>query len=325
MRSGGRTMHQNIIHKRQRMTRRSPRGFTIVELLVVIAIIGTLVGLLLPAVQAARESARRSRCTNNLKQIGLPLLNYHDAQRVLPPGGSGDDQYVASIGPWNPPRNLSFLVRILPFMEEMALSSLAPLDKHFDEAPYTTSINAVAVATYLCPTAASTTAAGSIAGATSHYYGLTGPRGTIPGSSSAAVYERVLGASQGAIAVQGVLGVNSRVKLSMITDGTSKTLMVGELSFRAAGCYRPWTRGWGAGAVTAGGTIASAKNVLYAINSTPYNGTDNFNQVSFGSNHPAGCSFALADGSVSFLLDSVSMSIYLALASRNGGETFGAP
>ncbi|HEY4760430.1 MAG TPA: DUF1559 domain-containing protein, partial [Thermoguttaceae bacterium] len=91
------------------------RGFTLVELLVVIAIIGILIALLLPAIQAAREAARRAACTNNMKQLGLALHNYHDANKRFPIGGLLDKTTSPS-PPW-PPTGYSFLVRLLPLME----------------------------------------------------------------------------------------------------------------------------------------------------------------------------------------------------------------
>jgi prepilin-type N-terminal cleavage/methylation domain-containing protein len=103
---------------------KSRRGFTLIELLVVIAIIGVLIALLLPAVQAAREAARRSQCTNNLKQIGLAIHNYHSAQDCLPPGGEVNSNNIYGPGNgnnngWNKgPQNYGMKVRILPFMEQ---------------------------------------------------------------------------------------------------------------------------------------------------------------------------------------------------------------
>ena len=97
--------------------RRISRGFTLIELLVVIAIIGVLIALLLPAVQAAREAARRSQCTNNLKQIGLALHNYHSANESVPPAGEVFSNEYPQYGWTAGPQNFSMKVRILPFME----------------------------------------------------------------------------------------------------------------------------------------------------------------------------------------------------------------
>ena len=107
-------------NNRQRNMSRSSRAFTLVELLVVIAIIGILVALLLPAIQAAREAARRAQCANNLKNIGLALLNYGDTYKRLPPATPLDYEAVAKVGGINQPGG-TWVVRIWPYIEEQAL------------------------------------------------------------------------------------------------------------------------------------------------------------------------------------------------------------
>ena len=134
------------------MTRRGSRGFTLIELLVVIAIIGVLIALLLPAVQAAREAARRSQCVNNLKQIGLALHNYHQATGGFPlENATGTYQDVGVTTTWG---NFSAQAMMLPYMEQQAIYNECNFSWN---AWYATggSINVTAretkIATFLCP------------------------------------------------------------------------------------------------------------------------------------------------------------------------------
>src|SRR5687767_10434986 len=134
------------------MSHRDTRlGFTLVELLVVIAIIGVLVALLLPAVQAARESARRMQCANNLKQIGLALVNYHDTNKWFPPGAV----WRSSTAGDNDNRG-SFFVRILPFVEQQSLYNLFDFNKNTDDQRLTSAstselLRGQVIASYICP------------------------------------------------------------------------------------------------------------------------------------------------------------------------------
>jgi prepilin-type N-terminal cleavage/methylation domain-containing protein len=145
------------------------RGFTLVELLVVIAIIGILIALLLPAVQAAREAARRMQCSNNLKQIGLGLHNYHDTFGTFPPGAS-QDQY------------LGYATRLLPFMEQKPLYDRVDFENVYST-PNNYAVGAVRVDAFLCPSSSEFTSKHTAEQAngqrcyTIHYYGNTGPVG----------------------------------------------------------------------------------------------------------------------------------------------------
>src|SRR5262245_11146440 len=117
----GRTLPPRWVRAERRWT-----AFTLVELLVVIAIIGILIALLLPAVQAAREAARRSQCLNNLKQHGLSLLNYHNAHRKFPPGNTstGRPKPIPNPDIWDFPQWPYLTVHLFPFLEEKGLSDL---------------------------------------------------------------------------------------------------------------------------------------------------------------------------------------------------------
>jgi prepilin-type N-terminal cleavage/methylation domain-containing protein len=305
----------------------SPRwGFTLVELLVVIAIIGTLVGLLLPAVQQAREAARRSTCINNMRQICLGLHQFHDANKVLPPAATGNELTTPAYLPAGA-KGISFHVRILPFIEEAALYAKADLSGDYRYGVYATpSVKFATISTFLCPSSAvkvSQLDATNEDGATVHYFAVLGPKGQIPGSSPAANYTNLLTSNLGNIAEQGMMGVNSKTSFGKVSDGLSNTLMCAEMSWKDCNCLRRWMRGL-AGA-DGSWTVASGKNMNNPIRSTPFNGSNNLNDVSFGSEHMRGAVFGMGDGATLFLSDSVSLDILKQLSSRNGGEQVRLP
>lgn len=303
------------------------RGFTLVELLVVIAIIGILVALLLPAVQAAREAARRTECNNNLKQLGLALHNHHDILKTLPPGGQ-DDVTVLPVG--NPRtffQGTTWLVFILPYNEQNNL-----YNKYNIQLAYTNAANLaignVKVPGYMCPSGVtfesgnSSEATGGQRNYTTHYYGVMGPTGTATINGATITYT-TSSSGNSLWSHHGVLGYyheNSSPKfmarLADITDGTSNTILVAERSKKEPGTlnsYRSWIRGCNGG-------CGACKNITNPINATDYNGSSNFNDISFGSNHPGGANFGLADGSVKFLSQTIDMNIYKGLGSRNMNE-----
>jgi prepilin-type N-terminal cleavage/methylation domain-containing protein/prepilin-type processing-associated H-X9-DG protein len=305
------------------VTSRHRQGFTLVELLVVIAIIGVLVALLLPAVQAAREAARRSSCSNNLKQIGLGLQNYHDTLLAFPYGGT--DGAKRSTPAMN---DISWHVRILPFVEQTPLYDRV----NWSQAWNSTTNLAVAhvkVKGYFCPSATEERSGSTgeklsteaVQAYTTHYYGINGPEGT--NSQTGQVYSMHASSASGHgdIMQDGVLCPWEANSMAAVTDGTSNTFIVGEIGFQKAlkpsngHSLRSWTRGGGSS-----NTTSSTKNVQFAINSTPYNGSNNFNDISFGSQHPGGAQFALVDGSVRMITANIDMAVYLSMASRSGGE-----
>ncbi|MCY2995393.1 MAG: DUF1559 domain-containing protein [Planctomycetota bacterium] len=303
------------------MSRR--RAFTLVELLVVIAIIGILVGLLLPAVQSARESARRTQCNNNLKQIAVATQLYLDTFNVFPPGGmrSGNQ--------------LSWHALLLPYLEMKGLQS----DINYNAASIAGNLPAVAqpgfglpgatkVPTYLCNSAPSTIhtttqtpnpSSDDLGYYTTHYYGIMGPIGVNLASTKAAP-NNIYKVDGSGCALQGVLGADSKNLFQDIIDGSSNTFLFGEISWFDADSYRVWFRGCGGNAVTP--YCGGCKNVVYAINAAAWTSASqlDLNNVSFGSMHPGGSQFALCDGSVRFIGQTVDMAVYLATASMNGRE-----
>ena len=325
----------------KRMARRSfgrtPVAFTLVELLVVIAIIGTLVGLLLPAVQAVREAARQSVCSSNQRQLGLGLHAFHDANNSMPaqPGWDGDP-------------GVSWQFRLLPYIEEAALYTKgdATLKGYNGGTTVNASIAANRVNVFLCPSfndvqsySTNDKPTGSTQNAyTTHYYGNAGPIGTNLATSGS--YTNIAANSSttyGPTACDGVLPftpsvitqtpaggkpVLMAVRLKDITDGTSTTLMIFEVAWAGNNAFRSWIRG--SGFHTESTTV---KNVSSQMRVTSFvNGNSNYNNVSMGSQHLGGCTVTFADASTRFLSDAVDLNtVLLPIASRGGGERADLP
>ncbi len=296
------------------------RAFTLVELLVVIAIIGILIALLLPAVQAAREAARRSQCSNHLKQLSLGLHNYHDTHGAFPPG-------ALSVN------GLSWRVFLLPFIEQKPLyDKFSFVAGEFNaganrEGPDKSVYALNRINGFLCPSAerdqathgSSTLLNPDRKTYMAHYFGVAGPMGT--NTYTNATYESTTSPSsaQGGFATQGMLLLNASIKMAHVTDGTSNTLFVGEIA-KPGGDGANWVRGY------ASGGNAASKNIMRGINvSTETEISGQYNHWSFGSRHPGGAQFGLVDGSVRFVSETIDMAIYKAIASRNGQEAVTVP
>jgi prepilin-type N-terminal cleavage/methylation domain-containing protein/prepilin-type processing-associated H-X9-DG protein len=263
-------------------------GFTLIELLVVIAIIGVLIALLLPAVQMAREAARRIQCTNNLKQIGIALHAYHDSHNCFPSGG-----WIALFGqPATQNMNTGWSVSVLPWLEQRALFDAMNLSVVYDHDANSTATRTV-LSVYLCPSEPRKSMWNRYPGdrfdhGDSDYGGMYGERGL---SSPTANNNPPRGA----------MIFNQPIPLSMITDGASQTIQIGE---HPEAINAMW---------------ASGHNLFdqaFPINARP--------AVEFGeeltSAHPGGVHTLFADGSVHLLRDQTDRKVLAALCTRDGGE-----
>jgi prepilin-type N-terminal cleavage/methylation domain-containing protein/prepilin-type processing-associated H-X9-DG protein len=321
---------------------RERRAFTLVELLVVIAIIGILVALLLPAVQAAREAARRSQCVNNMKQITLALLQYEGAKKRFPAARKGCDgtsgiNYPGVDCTSNKPtptydlalQGASALVYLLPYIEEQALFDQFRLDVVSIWNSDTTSTwylepdVKIAIATrpttYVCPSDGDLPAF-------AEYKHLVPARQNVATCSYANV-AGTQGALSGALkyANDGVFFYNRRIKVSEITDGLSHTLFLGEtIQGDLAIGSNLWTNG-----NRLNSTMRVAcnpinlppgdKNGICSYLTDAATGT-NIANGAFQSRHSGGANFSYGDGHVTFLQDSIDLTVYKSLATRAGGE-----
>jgi prepilin-type processing-associated H-X9-DG protein len=301
-----RVLHRRCLHR---------AGTSLIELLVVIGVISILIGLAMPAVQAARQSAARTACQNNLRQLGLALHNYHAAHGTLPPGA---DQPAPGIEVKYP--FMGWPVRILPHIEQDALwkQALAAYEQNPDPVfnPPHTGLSTV-VRSFICPADSSGRYLRPVNDPRTKSLALTAYLG-VSGTDS------VLG--------DGVLYNQSHVALSDIRDGTSQTLMVGERPPSDRRAFGSWYRAFGLTGNGSADVVLGAREINPVIEECATNGhhfspgrtSSLCDLLHFWSLHPGGANFTFADGSVRFLSYSAD-SIIHALATRAGGETVSVP
>jgi len=302
-------------------------AFTLVELLVVIAIIGVLVALLLPAVQAAREAARRMQCANNMKQMGLAIHNYASARSDLFPQGSPG------------PAMHGLFSLMLPYLEQQAVFDTLTLE--YDQSTpegdtYQELQRYTVIPAYICPSYADPPVieAGAIDqmnGALSTYQGVAG-------TLRLELNEDFLESTWGDLPYNGTFGWLYQRKLSQIVDGLSNTFGIGEFIHRDVaiggqfseppGSVRPWILG-AANAWVQGGNIGlyAAKVLEHPVNANVDRILDDvqFNHLPMGSFHPGGANFVMDDGSVHLVSDSIDFEVYKSLGTCDGGESVGLP
>ena len=324
-------------------------GFTLVEVLVVIAIMGILVALLLPAVQQAREAARRLHCRNNLKQFGLALHNYHSAHGVFPPGSVADHTRLAIYANAN--------TMLLPYFEQENLRSLYDQDKSFDQ--QSPSVAKTVIPLFLCPS-----------NSKEDLLDLPqlAPLGMPVGTTFAAtdyIYSKgpndawCMPANKMPACERGVFYLNSPTGMHDILDGSSNTMAMGEGAggsrwplCRGAGCTTPYagpsgplpaTNAWISGGLghfftESFGFITGSiwGSTIERPNKSPV--TDSYSDVTqfdnctcssnggphstanFRSDHAGGVQFLFADGSVHFLTETIEMPLYRRLSTIAEGS-----
>lgn len=325
-------------HRQSRFYR---NAFSLVELLVVVAIIGILIGLLLPAVQMAREAARRTQCSNNLRQFGLALHNYHSSLRTFPPA-----MVISSFDKFSRSHLL-----LLPYFEQANLASLADVNLPAIEQPK--AVLETPVSVFHCPSDPATIL---------EHPGLA--KLGFPGTHAVSSYGECVGYNDSLgwagkmyrparpTRASGIFHANSRVRIADITDGTSHTMAIGEAAsgydlgigigstipteFKAG---HSWAIGVAnikplvlAGAPFASGMCSTVERLnKYPVTDSMHDTDQPYNLFSsvrrgphrvsnFRSFHTGGAYFLYGDGSVRFVDENIAMPIYRALSTMSGGE-----
>lgn len=295
--------------------RPSQLAFTLVELLVVVAIISLLLAILLPAVQSAREASRRRQCTTHLQQQILAALIYESQQRSLPPGSREHKRQNAEGVAWR--------VLVLPYLEEESTCSAVPPN---DDGGFDGNKATVPPAIFLCPSV-DRPAPNGVTFSPSDYEGVSGAGASDDGRRD------LEDAHCGDVYTDGVFYPKSDTRISDITDGTSHTLAMGERSYWLS---YVWTDGsyWVKNPQFKV-CMHSTRNIRWPLGAdhnrfgyfvydpdAPAGAekTMLFNDLEFDSSHPEVVPFAMADGSVHLLDESIDLTVLRELATRNGHE-----
>ncbi len=291
------------------------RGFTLIELVVAVAIMAILLAILIPAVQSAREAMRRTSCQSNIRQLALALHSYEASYRRFPPGyvsntrARGTDWCTGGRtnngAPWT--------VLVLPFLEETALHGMFRYGEDFT--PDQNNPGSLAnhtgwlkpVPKFRCPSAI------VYSENNTNYVGVQGG-GLVPDCMG--------GSANRVFFANGILFHNSTVRISHISDGSSNTFLVGETKYQAR--RMSWASTAKLDVLGVPMTLAAAHSPINDV-SPPLSPDFEIISRMFGSYHPGGCHFALADGAVRFVSESIDGELYRQLADRSDGHPLEGP
>jgi prepilin-type N-terminal cleavage/methylation domain-containing protein len=301
-------------------------GFSLVELLVVIAIVGVLIALLLPAVQAARESARRTQCTNNLKQVGLATLNFYDASRVMPTGGSTWSLVALRTGAghmaYPPHQTIGWMVQLLPFLEESNVQDIQGTDASYYNWHL---LRQKPIACYFCPSRRGLTVknGGYGVAAMNDYCAMVGPGNGFNVAQAAYPNHAV------------VVHFPAVIRVKDITDGTTKSVMFSEKRLQPEAYEAPigdswhddqgYYQGWDADTIRMTSCSVAVDGWFPCTLGvdTPMPNMTAAESMSFGNSlgsaHAAGIYAVFADGSVRMVSYDINQPILESLANRHDG------